>query len=240
MLKKVIILFIGFIPLNSLRIFFYKTILKYKIENTVMIGMFNYIHCDECILKNSKIGSFNRIICKQLIMDDNSEIGNVNNVKFLKYVELKKSSMIRSRNIIVGTTNYFSPFTDVFVFVIGENSLLTSNHYLDCSGKIIIGSNVVFGGIGSEIWTHGFDIKRNMIVGDVVIGNNIYVGSRSMILQNVVICDNVSIGAGTIVSKSIFESGFYISSNLIRKSDCADYSNHLNLINYENSGYIRK
>ncbi|NDP22192.1 MAG: hypothetical protein GZ091_14090 [Paludibacter sp.] len=191
-------------------------------------------------MNKSTINNFNRIICKELIMNEDSVIGKFNNIRFLKLVELKTSAIIRSKNAIIGTKDYFSPYANVFQFRMGESSLLTSNHYLDCSGQISIGSNVVLGGIGTEIWTHGFDNKRTMIVGDVTIGNNIYIGSKSLILQNVSICNDVSVGAGTIVSKSIEESGFYVSSYLIQKSDIADYSKHPNLINYEGARFVRK
>lgn len=39
--------------------------------------------------------------------------------------------------------------------------------------------------------------------GEVVIGNNVYIGVNSVILRNVVIGDNSVIGAGSVVTKSI-------------------------------------
>lgn len=240
MMKKVIVLLIGFVPFNVLRVFLYKTLLNYKLNYNCRIGMFNYIYCDELLMNNSEISNLNRISCKILTMDSCSKIGRLNNIKFVRRVNLSANSIVRTKINIIGTSNYLSPYCDAFEFSLGQNSLLTSKHYMDCSGKISIGANVVFGGVGSEIWTHGFDNKRTMIVGNVCIGDNIYIGSRALIVQNVSICDNVSIGAGTIVSKNIVESGFYISSHLIRKSDLADYSKSTNLIEYEGANFVRK
>ena len=44
---------------------------------------------------------------------------------------------------------------------------------------------------------------RWVIVGDIVLGNNVYVGTRTTILPGVHIGDNTIIGAGSVVTKDI-------------------------------------
>ena len=44
---------------------------------------------------------------------------------------------------------------------------------------------------------------RWVIVGDIVLGNSVYVGTRTIILPGVHIGDNVIIGAGSVVTKDI-------------------------------------
>lgn len=238
-MRKCLIIFISFLPLNFIRIRMYRIFLGYKISNQSKIGLFNYLACDLLEMHSSNIGSFNIIQCQKLDMQ-NSSIGKLNRIRFIKTCSLRKGSLIRSKNSIIGSFDYFSPFEDVFNFEIGENSLLTSSHYFDCPGNIKIGNNVVFGGINSQVWTHGFDINRTMIVGDVTIGNDIYVGSGVFILQNVSICDKVILGAGTIVSKSINEPGFYVSSALLKKSELQEYSNNLLTVEYHGTKFFRK
>ena len=46
-------------------------------------------------------------------------------------------------------------------------------------------------------------------IGQVIIGSNVFIGAESVILPNVSICDNVIIGAGSVVTKSILQSGIY-------------------------------
>jgi acetyltransferase-like isoleucine patch superfamily enzyme len=239
MLKKIVICGIAFMPFNNVRILLYRLILGYKIDWSCKIGMFNYLDCAEAKLSESSIGSLNYIHVEKLTMQ-NSEIGRLNKVKFLKTLIMKPKSVIRSRNVILGTAGFFSPYPDVFNFEIGENSLVTSNHYFDCTANIKIGKNVVFGGINSQIWTHGFDKNRTMILGSVKIQDDIYIGSSVMILQNVNIVSDVSIGAGCVVSKDIFEAGFYVSSSLLRKGDVVDYSKNVNTIIYEGARFYKR
>jgi acetyltransferase-like isoleucine patch superfamily enzyme len=239
MLRKVVICTISFMPFNYGRIFLYRILLGYKIDWGCKIGMFNYIECTNANLSESNIGILNYIHVGNLTME-NSEIGKLNKIKFLKTLKMEANSLIRSRNVILGTAGLFSPYPDVFNFKIGKNSLVTSNHYFDCTANIRIGNNVVFGGINSQVWTHGFDKNRTMILGSVEIQDDIYIGSNVMILQNVKIVSDVSIGAGCIVSKDIIEDGFYVSSSLVRKGDVVDYTNNENTTIYEGARFYKK
>lgn len=45
--------------------------------------------------------------------------------------------------------------------------------------------------------------------GCIEIGNNVFIGAKVIILPNIKVCDNVFIAAGTVVTKSIEESGVY-------------------------------
>ena len=137
---------------------------------------------------------------------------------------MAEDSHILSRNSIVGLYRNNNPQKDKCNLYIGAHSLVTVRHSLDCTDEIVIGDNVVFGGTDTQVWTHGFDVNRNMITGIIVIGNDIYIGSRCTICQNVSICDQTVVGAATCVSRNISESGFYVSNQLIKKGEIRDYS----------------
>tara|TARA_R110002072_G_scaffold179628_2_gene335716 strand:- start:4464 stop:5183 length:720 start_codon:yes stop_codon:yes gene_type:complete len=239
MLKKILICSIAIVPFNKVRILLYRLFLGYKIDWNCKVGMFNYLDCDNANLYLSSIGVLNYINVNNLIMSS-SEIGKLNKIKFLRTLKMGQESMIRSKNVILGTSDFFSPYLDVFNFEIGKKSLITSNHYFDCTANIKIGNNVVFGGINSQIWTHGFDKNRTMVLADVNIQDDIYLGSSIVILQGVNIVSQVSVGAGSIVSKDISQTGFYVSSSLVRKGDLADYSKNDNTIIYEGAGFYKK
>jgi acetyltransferase-like isoleucine patch superfamily enzyme len=133
-----------------------------------------------------------------------------------------------------------TPFKEHENITIGQNSIITVGHLFDLSDSIIVGDNVTFGGRGTEIWTHGFDLNHVKIQAAVEIGNNAYIGSRCLITQGVKICNDVSIGAGTVVPKSIEKPGFYISSQLLRKGDTGDYSQADNIIVHKEARFVRR
>lgn len=74
-----------------------------------------------------------------------------------------------------------------------------------CFGFLVtIGDNVTLS--GTTVLAHDGSTKKILgysKVGNVVIGNNVFVGYVSIILPNVRIGNNVIVGAGTIVSKDI-------------------------------------
>lgn len=84
--------------------------------------------------------------------------------------------------------------------------------------NIVIASQVVF--INHDVIHHIFnnmeEDSTSFNMGIIKIGSNVFVGANTIILPNVKICDNVIISAGSIVVKSIQESGVY-AGNPLRK-----------------------
>lgn len=106
-------------------------------------------------------------------------------------------------------------------FVVGENATLTignntgmSQTAIVCKSHIKIGSNVKIGG-GTRIYDtdfHSLDwkLRRNMQVDskntkhrEVIIGDDVFIGTCSIILKGVTIGDRSIIAAGSVVSRSI-------------------------------------
>ena len=162
---------IGIIPLNRIRIFLYRVLMGYRISYDSKIGWGNFINCSNVTISSGKIGHFNRIFANSLIMKKSSEIRNYNLVKLINSITLDEDSLIISRNSIVGLYRDGNPQKDKCNLYVGRKSLLTIRHELDCTDEIFIGENVVFGGKDTQVWTHGFDIYRNMITGSILIGD---------------------------------------------------------------------
>lgn len=224
MMKKVVSCIIGFIPFGKLRILLWRVLLGYRISFDSKIGYGNFIACNKVLIKSGTIGHFNRIFANSLVMHEGSDIWRFNLIKLVNEFNMDKDSHVRSRNSIVGLFRDSNPKREKCNFYIGEHSIITIRHSLDCTDEIYIGNNVVFGGKDTQVWTHGFDINRNMVTGKIVFGDNIYVGSRCTICQSVSVCGNTVIGAATCVSRSIEETGFYVSNQLIKKSAIQDYA----------------
>ncbi len=225
-MRKVLALLIGVLPLNVIRISMYKLLMGYKIDYQSYVGWGNYILCESVSLSSAKIGRFNRILVNSLILHNGSEIRTNNNIKLLNRITLKDNSLIISSNDIIGLFNEKNPEKEYSIFELGYKSLITSKHHIDATDIVSIGDNVVLGGVGSSIWTHGFDICRNRVQAPVYIGNDIYIGAGVTICQGVRIADKVVIGAATCVSRSVRESGFYVSNQLIKKTMIKYYNSN--------------
>ncbi len=90
---------------------------------------------------------------------------------------------------------------------IGKNTMISLGAKIDVHrGKVTIGDDCLITS-GVKILSH--DGASRMINkddwgnGEVVIGNNVFIGVNAVILRNVTIGDNSVIGAGAIVSKDV-------------------------------------
>lgn len=214
-IKNIISFIFTLFPFSKLRIFLLNLFPSNKITFNSHIGFCNYIDAKKLHIVNSTIGSFNRIIGLNIYLE-NSSVGKLNVIKYVDNYILE-DSMIYNRNSFIGTIDDSITETDKNNFIMQKKSLITHRHYFDLSFGITIGKNVVFGGEETQCWTHGYDCNRILKGGPIVMGDNIYVGSRSMVLPNTTITNKVTIAAGTIVHKNITNSGVYASNNLMLK-----------------------
>lgn len=65
------------------------------------------------------------------------------------------------------------------------------------------------------VWVFRDEIPNCDVFGEIVIGNNVYIGNNSVILPGIKIGDNCVIGANSLVSKSI-PSNSVVAGNPIR------------------------
>ncbi len=111
----------------------------------------------------------------------------------------------------IGDNSFIGPFVEIQKNVqIGKRNKIQSHAFIcelvtigdDC----FIGHGVMF---VNDLFSSGKPANGNKdLWKSTIIGNNVSIGSNSTILP-VNICDNVVIGAGSVVTKSINESGIY-------------------------------
>lgn len=86
---------------------------------------------------------------------------------------------------------------------LGCNSFMNNGGRLYCKDSISIGDNT-FIGFDVEIRdTDNHNIVGTKRVSSVVIGNNVWIGSKSIILKGTTIGDGAIIGAGSVVTHDI-------------------------------------
>lgn len=93
---------------------------------------------------------------------------------------------------------------------IGDGVTINDNSYLECSGEIEIGNNVLIGhGVSILSNSHNYhDLSTPINVqgesfGKVTIGNNVWIGAKVTILKGVTIGDNAIIGAHALVNRNV-------------------------------------
>ena len=168
------------------------------------------------LAKGSSIGALNVFMCHGVNLKEGAFIRRVNTFQGAVHVHLDEKASIGNLNRFVKGGVMV---TDSSMFSLGVSSNLTSMHYFDLTGNIIIGSNSVIGGSCSQFWTHGFQhfdkgLIRHRLDGEIIIGDGVYIGSKVIFNPNVVIADDISLGAGTVISKNLSESGTYVSQKL--------------------------
>ncbi len=149
------------------------------------------------------------------------------NVKFEDYSEihgLSSEGLVFGDNVTIGRGVMIRPSSyyggDLGTgLVMGDNSSIGPHGYIGCSGKIVIGSNVMFGpkcSLFAE--NHVFSDTKTIIKQQgvkqkgIIIEDDCWIGSNVIILDGVTIGKGSVIGAGTLVTKNIPESSVVIDS----------------------------
>ncbi len=179
---------------------------------------------------------FSIVLVERLYLDAFAKIGHLNIIAVRKIL-LRKKAQIKSRNRMRGPINILlqreasisnsnsiyragSPVSyGMSHLKLGVLGQLVSKHHLDCTRSIEIGDYTTIGGLGTQFWTHGYfhapeGRERIRIDGEIILGNNVYVGTACIFNPAVKIADGVCIGGGACISKSLNRPGMYVTQSL--------------------------
>lgn len=196
---------------------FLLNILGHKIHPTSYIG-FSLIPTQRIYMDaGARIGHFNIIQVNKILMREKSFIKKMNRIRGAMNVILGPESAIANSNSIFRAA---SPITyGNGTLKIGRFGMLVSKHHVDCTRSITIGDYTTIGGIGSQFWTHGYfhgpkGKERIRIDGEIIVGNNVYVGTNATFNPGVQVADGISIGSNVCVSRSLNRPGMYVAQPL--------------------------
>lgn len=111
-------------------------------------------------------------------------------------------------NIFIGCGSFISILPKGNL-IFGSATGVGNNNQIVCHNKIIIGDNTI---IGPNVMlfdhNHLYDFEKGVKhksfdVGEIIIGNNCWLGAGSIILKDVHIGNNVVVAAGSVVTKDI-------------------------------------
>jgi galactoside O-acetyltransferase len=100
-------------------------------------------------------------------------------------------------------------YADDGELVIGDNCSINTNVQIGASGgKIVIGSNVIIGpNVVIRAANHGLRRDGQMrfqphTYGEIIIEDDVWIGSNAVITADVLLAKGVVVGAGAVVTKS--------------------------------------
>jgi acetyltransferase-like isoleucine patch superfamily enzyme len=184
-LKLVLAVLVSLLPLNGLRVLGYR-LLGYRIREA-RIGWGTVLAVDEAVLDSCKIGPFNLFLGPiKVQVGRGASIGNRNEFVCGYWVlrdEYREAHYRRSLEVC-------------------EEALITSRHYFDLSGSLVLGERSWIAGIDSQFWTHGAGVNER----DIQIGPDCYIGSAARFAPGSSIGEHVLVAMGSVVSGQIPES----------------------------------
>ncbi len=180
-LKLLLAALISILPLNILRVLAYRFILGYKIKGAAL-GFGTLIAVDDANIGECKIGWFNLFTGPMsLTIKEDASIGYRNTFSCGYWT----------------TRAEFSEANYARRLEIGENTLITSQHYIDVAGAFTLGNGSWIAGMGSQFWTHGAGIVDR----DIQIGEGCYLGSAVRFAPGSSVGNDVLVAMGSVVTK---------------------------------------
>jgi acetyltransferase-like isoleucine patch superfamily enzyme len=144
----------------------YRLFFRYRIGKRVRLGL-SIIDAGECeIADDVKIGHFNLVLgVKKLRFGDHTRIGPLNifrggdEIQIGRYAEIIRMNEINS-----------IPEPDVINaveprFLLGDGSVITTDHKIDFTDRVMIGRRSILGGRNSSLWTHNLQRTRPIEIG---------------------------------------------------------------------------
>jgi|TARA_B110000240_G_scaffold186414_1_gene223030 acetyltransferase-like isoleucine patch superfamily enzyme len=214
-MKKYLTALVCLFP-SKIAVFFLK-ILGHKVSYSSKIGFSLVLVKKLNLEKKTKIGHLNFINIDLICFKEQAYIGHLNIIKGPFSLNFEKQGAIGNSNSLIRASQGVS-YGEAFLHL-GELSKITAKHKIDLTRSVHLGNFTTLAGIGSQIWTHGYlhDIQgpgRFRIDGEVIIEDNIYIGSATVINAGITIKKGITIGSNSVVSKDLIESGMYVNQRL--------------------------
>ena len=186
-LSVLVQLFFWLFPM-PIKIFAYKIIFGYKIQENCRIGM-------------------SIILVNELVMYRGSRIGNFNLIKRIDRVVLNEEAGIGTLNVITGFSLknfiHFQGISRKPELLMGKHSSITTRHYIDCNDCISIGEYTTVAGIRSTLLSHTIDVtSARQSTAPITIGSYCFLGTGVIILPGSSLPNYSVLGAGSLLNTS--------------------------------------
>ena len=127
--------------------------------------------------------------------------------------KIKKIILVRF-GANIGTGVVIKPHVQIkypWFFSVGNYSWIGEHVWIDNLAMVRIGDNSVISQ-GVYLCTGNHDFKKetfDLMLGEIMIGNSVWIGAKSVLSPKVSISDRVIVSLGSVVKKSIDQPGIY-------------------------------
>jgi len=132
-----------------------------------------------------------------------SRIGAFNVFRDLNRVVVGSRATVGSWNWISAAVPFLSHLGATGELVLGEDSAITSRHYIDCSGGVEVGRFSIVAGQRSTILTHGIDFTTARQTSEQVkFGDYSFVSTNCTVLKGATLPSKSILAAGAVLSRA--------------------------------------
>lgn len=187
--KTVAAAFLGLLPSGRFKRFLLRKVLGWDIDSSARVAPCVFLGVKHISLSaGSGLAAFSVYRDLELLaLGTNSGIGHWNYVTAAREL----------RTDVLDATPDTCPAT----LELGHNAVITSRHYIDCSGGVSVGAFAVLAGVRSTVISHEVDIVRSaQSIASVRIGSHCFVASNVLLTPGSRTPDKSFIAMGALVA----------------------------------------
>jgi len=166
--------------------------LPWPLRRAALKGLFGYD-----IAKTARIG-LSVVAADYVVLEEGARIGHFTVIRRIARLKLGNLNWISGSG---AKTIFFKHESDrVPAVELADHAAVTQRHRIDCTNTVRIGAFSIVAGSGTQILTHGVDLKRNrQSSAPVEIGPYCFVGARSVFVKGSVLPGYCVLGAGSVL-----------------------------------------
>jgi acetyltransferase-like isoleucine patch superfamily enzyme len=180
---------LGLLPPSRFKNFLLRTFLKWDVDPSVQVGPCVFFGVKRVLLgPHARLASFSVYRDLEVLrVARNCRIGHWNYVTAAR--ELRTPALDSTPN------------TQPATLELEDSAVITSRHYIDCSGGVHVGAFTVLAGVRSTVMSHHVDVSRcEQAIASVNIGRHCLLGSNVTVVPGTRIPDSSYIAMGSVVT----------------------------------------
>lgn len=174
-----------------------------RLKNASLRLLGHKVHPSARIAPIVVVGTPHMVIAEGALIGPFNVIRNVPTFEMAEHSEIGQWNWISAAPFLVEARH--SPLSGTFR--IGAHSAVTSRHYFDCSGGVVIDQFVTIAGVRSVFMTHGIDVDDAVLdTSPIHIGQYAMVGGSCKFVLGATVPEYSVVAMGSVVTAGLTEA----------------------------------